>query len=114
MRIKKINAKVDFLEALPLLKSWNRDSLINISLIFKEQRYRRNNAVFKQGENCDTIYIVNEGEFEATKQVKIDTHKEKECMFIEDYINRPKSENIKIQQERFKDIQLFVICLIFL
>lgn len=104
---KKLNLKVDFLKTLPLLKSWNRDSLVKLSFIFKEQKYKRNHIVFKQGEDCDKIFIVAEGEFEATKQVKIPTHKDKECKFIEDYISQIKSENIKIQQERFKDIQMF-------
>lgn len=62
---------VNFLNSLPMFKSWTKGSLTKLSYFFKEKQFVRNQVVYKEGEPAEEVYVVKEGEFKFNKKIQV-------------------------------------------
>jgi len=72
---KKIqNERVQFLRSIPFFAKWTKTSLTKFSLMLKPRKLKRNQIVFREGDECDWVFIVKKGEFEVKKKVLNTAH----------------------------------------
>ena len=62
---RNLNAKVAFLESLPLLAGVSKPTLQKLSYYFKKQRFVKGQHVYRDNLPVDMIYFVDEGEFQV-------------------------------------------------
>lgn len=68
---KKQNDKIAFLKCVPYLSKWTNMALGKFGYHNEVREYIRNQAVFKEGQKWENVYIVKSGEFELTKSRSI-------------------------------------------
>lgn len=59
---------VDFFKNMPHFKNWTKSALTKLTYFFKKKDYLRNQIVFREGDYCNYVYIVFNGEFEITRR----------------------------------------------
>ncbi|CAG9311604.1 unnamed protein product [Blepharisma stoltei] len=64
---KKLNQKIEFLQALPMFSNWSKISLYKLGPYFTTILYKKHQFVYKEGEPANTVYFVKSGEFKITK-----------------------------------------------
>ncbi|CAG9311607.1 unnamed protein product [Blepharisma stoltei] len=65
--IKRLNEKIDFLQALPMFSNWSKTALYKLGLYFSRVLYKKHQFVYKEGDLANTVYFVKSGEFKITK-----------------------------------------------
>ena len=63
---------VNFLQTLPLFKTWTKGSLTKLSFLFKEKFFVRKQLVFKEKDAPEEVYIVRDGEFQFYKNIRLE------------------------------------------
>jgi CRP-like cAMP-binding protein len=63
---------VNFLQTLPLFKTWTKGSLTKLSFFFKEKFFVRKQLVFKEKDASDEVYIIRDGEFQFYKNIRLE------------------------------------------
>ncbi len=64
------NAKIKFLQSIPFFCNWTKTTLAKFTYYLKRIAFKRNQVVFREGEECTHIYLIISGEFEAKKKIK--------------------------------------------
>ncbi|CAG9315673.1 unnamed protein product [Blepharisma stoltei] len=64
---KRLNEKVEFLQALPIFSNWTKIALYKLGYYFKRISFKKHQYVYKEGEPANTVYFVKSGEFKITK-----------------------------------------------
>ncbi|CAG9311602.1 unnamed protein product [Blepharisma stoltei] len=64
---KRLNEKIEFLQALPMFSNWSKIALYKLGYYFKRVVYKKHQFVYKEGEPANTVYFVKSGEFKITK-----------------------------------------------
>lgn len=72
---RKINMRVEFLKNFRLAEGITKTNLVKLTQYLKEKLYRRRDVIYKEGDYCDGIYFIKDGEFEVTKCHKIELEK---------------------------------------
>lgn len=72
--IKKLHNKmtqkdINFFNKLPIFKHWTTNQIRKLVLGFKYEKFQRNQAVYKQGEPANMVYIAQNGDFETVRQI---------------------------------------------
>ncbi len=57
------------MQELPYLKIWTKRMLLNFSYYLTVKQYPLGHVIFKEGEDCDYIAIVKQGNFELRKRI---------------------------------------------
>ena len=73
---KNMTRIVEFLHELPFFKVWTRTALSKLYYSFEQRNLQRNQVLFRENQEADTVYIVQTGEFEVTKRFKREHEKE--------------------------------------
>ena len=60
--------KTRFIQSIPFFRNWTNLTLSKFSYFFVEQKFIRNQYVFKSGDPLNSIYVVREGEFEVCRK----------------------------------------------
>jgi len=63
---------VNFLQTLPMFKTWTKGSLTKLSFFFKEKFFVRKQLVFKEKDSSDEVYIIRDGEFQFYKNIRLE------------------------------------------
>lgn len=67
---RQLEAKVNFLGALPIFAGWKRHNIAKLTYYMTEIKFNKHRKVCREGESCSAIYIVEEGEFKLLKTMK--------------------------------------------
>ena len=59
---RRLNDKIDFLQSLPIFKSWSKIFLLKVSFYFSLRRMSWNQVLFKEGSPSNYIYFIKEGD----------------------------------------------------
>ncbi|CDW72769.1 UNKNOWN [Stylonychia lemnae] len=86
---KSLNKIVDFLHQIPFLHSWTRTSLSKLQYSFEQRIYKRNQTIYKEGEESNYVYLVKSGEFEVSKRIQFE---EKKKLNTKDYLGVKEEE----------------------
>jgi CRP-like cAMP-binding protein len=65
----KLAEVLDFLQSIPIFKSWTKTALSKASYHFSNKIYSLNECVFKESSPTSFVYFIVEGEFKLTKAV---------------------------------------------
>lgn len=77
---------MDVLQNLPFFRVWTKTQLLKIvNFIIEPKNYVRNQVVYREGDSSDTIYIVQNGDFEVSRKYQR----------LKDYSMNPKNTNMK-------------------
>lgn len=68
---QQVNETKGFLKGLSLFSNWSKHSLEKILGLFRVQEYFKNQALYRQGEVPDGVFIVKKGEVLITQNVRI-------------------------------------------
>jgi CRP-like cAMP-binding protein len=60
--------KIDFLKNLEFFRNWSRKALNTAARAFEKRIFKRNEIVFKEGDEPDGVYIVVVGEFKLSQK----------------------------------------------
>ena len=65
--------QTEFLVGMSIFKNagWTKRALQNLGKCFSKPVYRRGHIVYKEGDNCDEIFILKSGEVKCTKNVQL-------------------------------------------
>jgi CRP-like cAMP-binding protein len=66
---------------MPHFNHWTKNALSRLTYYLPKRIFYRNQMVFKEGEFCEYVFVVLEGEFEITKRVKQDVEKQERLNF---------------------------------
>lgn len=80
IELKKINKNIEFMHQLPFFKVWTKTALSKLQYSFEEKMFLRNQIIYREGEESDTVYIIKSGDFEVTKRFKKEQVKEIDVM----------------------------------
>ena len=90
--------KIEFLLTLPVFQKLSKDHLNRLSQWTTELEFKRGHLVDKNSDSSDKMYIVQEGEFEATQKVTFQDFSEEEWTLIQNCLsNQATNESIKVQ-----------------
>jgi hypothetical protein len=64
------NARIKYLKSVPFFTSWTRTTLAKFTYYLKRHTFKRNQIVYKEGDPCESVFFVINGEFEVLKRVK--------------------------------------------
>jgi CRP-like cAMP-binding protein len=66
MRFEEANLHkfIDFLKKMPHFTHWTKNALSRLTYYLPKRNFLRNQNVFKEGEACEHVFVVLEGEFE--------------------------------------------------
>eukprot|EP00347_Sterkiella_histriomuscorum_P023290 403335214 len=73
---KNMSRIVEFMHELPFFKVWTRTSLGKLQYSFEQKQLQRNQVLYREGQDAEMIYIIQNGEFEVTKRFKKEQVKE--------------------------------------
>ena len=59
---RRLNDKIDFLQSLPIFKSWSKIFLLKVSFYFSLRRMSWNQVLFREGSPSNSIYFIKEGD----------------------------------------------------
>lgn len=59
---RTINDKVDFLQCLPIFKSWSRNYLMKICFYFTPKKIGWNQVLYRESTQCNFVYFVKTGD----------------------------------------------------
>jgi CRP-like cAMP-binding protein len=59
---RSINEKIDFLQSLPIFKSWSRNYLIKVSFYFTLKKVSWNQVLYRAGSSCSWIFFIKAGD----------------------------------------------------
>ena len=65
---EQLENKTKFIHSIPFFKTWTNITLSKFSYFFNEEKFYRNQVVFKAGDSMNKIYIVRHGEFEVWRK----------------------------------------------
>ncbi|CDW71386.1 UNKNOWN [Stylonychia lemnae] len=66
----QLNLNIKFLQSIPFFSKWTKNSVAKFSYYFEKKQFRRNQIVYREGDQCLSVYLVIKGEFEVKKKVK--------------------------------------------
>jgi len=52
------NKMTDFLRSMPIFMHWTKNALLKLTYYFKKREFQRKQWVYKEGESCENVYIV--------------------------------------------------------
>ena len=84
------NEKINFLRNIPVFQLLTRTSLGKLTYYFEYKHHIRDAIVYKEGDPADYVFIVKNGEFQATKRI---IHSELKQEKIEDIMQNPLKAN---------------------
>ena len=64
-----INEKISFLKGLEVFQNWSRSAVSKLTFFLQERSFGRNHYVYKEGDACNYVYMVHQGEFEVRVRV---------------------------------------------
>ena len=81
--VKAVQEQIEFLETVPFFKyiGWSGRSIQQWIRCFEKKVYPRNHVIYKEGDDCNDVYLVRSGEVKSQKEVDI---KNKKTSFIID------------------------------
>lgn len=68
---KRFDEMADFLKGLPIFTGWSLNTLVRLSYLFRNLKFKRNQKLFSEGDRAENVYIIKSGEFELTKGIMI-------------------------------------------
>ena len=95
---KKTNDKMEFLHNLPLFSTWSRISILKLLESFEATTYLRNQRIFKEGDDSNSVVFIMSGELRLTKSQI--TSKS----VIDSGFSRQKSGNIPLRLGKVKKV----------
>ncbi|CAG9329582.1 unnamed protein product [Blepharisma stoltei] len=69
---EKRNQLVNFLHALPIFNKSTKGTLSKLTYNFKEKNYIKNQVVYREGEDADSVYLIRQGEFAFYKRITVE------------------------------------------
>ena len=103
----------EFLKSVTVLSSLDHYQRAKLADAIKEDKFKKDEFVIKQGENGDVFYIISEGEAVATKSVDGGAPVEVMKYKVADYFgelallkNEPRAANILAKSDVFKVVSL--------
>ena len=99
--ISQTSEKLDYLKKIPLFKSIPSLQLHGLLINLKEKKYRKGDIIYNEGSKLDSLYIIKEGEIQASKIIDLKKLKNK---ISEDNCN---SQDKIIEILNQKDIEKF-------
>ena len=104
---KILNEKIDFFKSLPIFSGWTRASVAKLTYFFTEKEFKRNHFVYKEGDIRNCCFVVNEGEFESTKEVIIGKPKKGEDEMLKDFVKSSSKNSItRFHKEKLQHLKL--------
>lgn len=90
---------------MPFFKyvNWSRRSIQQWLKFFEIRNYKMNHILYKEGDQCDDIYLIKSGEVRCTKSVEI-KDKKNGFMFDEDNRLHPSQASLVTKQVEFGSI----------
>jgi CRP-like cAMP-binding protein len=64
---RKEDERITFLKSIPYFNEWSNMSLIKLGCEHEIVKFKRNQTIYMEGNKCQNVYIVIDGEFELTK-----------------------------------------------
>jgi CRP-like cAMP-binding protein len=96
---QKLKDKLNFLQTLPLFHRWTDRKLMKNSYAFEVRYLARNHTLFSEGEPCDFVYIVKEGEFQLMKN----------CRYMKRLTSTRKVRQTPILKAKVKQVQVAIV-----
>ena len=103
---KRMNVIIKFMQQLVYFKSWSRVSLVRIAYNFQYKKYKRNQYIYHEGDECDGIYFIKDGEITIVKKKSIRVKEE-----VSVFSSTPSEFLSKISRKKIKkfvDIKVVV------
>ncbi|KRX05679.1 Cyclic nucleotide-binding protein [Pseudocohnilembus persalinus] len=102
---KKFMQELSFLTTKYIFKDWNFSILKALYLQFTEKQCHMNQIIFQEGDQCDYIYIIKQGDFVIKKKSYNQEFEEAKSLFYENDLlsnkklkpNYQKPANLKLQ-----------------
>ena len=74
--LAKIDARqskklIDFFKSIPFLAKHSTMQLNKLNYVFEQKSFIRNQVIYNEGDACNYVYLVQDGEFEVTKKIKV-------------------------------------------
>jgi len=69
---KKHSVNISFLGNLRIFQHWNHHQVTSLVRCSEEVRFNRNQILFKEGEQGDSIYFIKDGEVELQKMIEFE------------------------------------------
>lgn len=75
---RQLNEKVKFFKNFRIFSNLSKNKMQRMLYFFTERTYHRKQVVFMEGiDATDGVYFIKSGEFEVSKNVKIEKHEDK-------------------------------------
>lgn len=69
---KILDELISFFSSLPTFVGWRKKKLTKLIYYFKVVKFKRNQVIFVEGEQAESVFIVKKGEVEIRKSVKVE------------------------------------------
>lgn len=69
---KILDELLSFFSSLPTFAGWRKKKLTKLIYYFKLVKFKRNQVIFHEGEQAESVFIVRKGEVEILKSVKVE------------------------------------------
>jgi len=69
---EELEEKSKFIQSIPFFRNWSNLALSKFSYFFVEKQFRRNQAVYQEGDKIDSIFVIREGEFEVVRKTQFE------------------------------------------
>lgn len=63
---KTVEKNVSFLQNCPQFAKWSKNAVQRLLYYLKKESYIKNQIVYSQGQSCNRVYIVTNGEFQLS------------------------------------------------
>lgn len=70
--IKKRNELVEFLRNQSFFKNLTKGSVLKLSYCFDERSLKKDQVLYKEGEACEYLYLIREGQVKLSQTIKIE------------------------------------------
>ena len=64
--------RIEFMKNLSLVKNWSEADLLRLFDQGRSVTYQRNQTVYRIGDSIESVYLIKSGEFEMTKEKRLD------------------------------------------
>ncbi|EAS00959.2 cyclic nucleotide-binding domain protein (macronuclear) [Tetrahymena thermophila SB210] len=87
---KLLDQEISLLANLHIFQGWNKNLLKQLYLNSQKVKFNRGQVIFKEGDACDNVYIVNQGEFTTYKIFEFNRDQESKDLNLDEF----KEQNI--------------------
>ncbi|KAL4488424.1 hypothetical protein ABPG72_019274 [Tetrahymena utriculariae] len=106
---KLLDKEISLLANLHIFQGWNKNLLKQLYLNSQKVKFNRGQIIFKEGDACDNVYIINQGEFTTYKIFEFNRDEESKNLNLDEFQLQNISDQLNQVHGSQKSIQTLPI-----